>query len=52
MDGSDEDQRLEHQRNPPKNISVNELTAKTGVLVFKLDLDTFEQTGTYEKLRL
>ena len=39
MDDSDADQRLEHQREPPKPIDVSELRALTGVLYWKIDVD-------------
>ena len=52
MDSSDADQRQEHQRSPPLSVSLEELKAKSGVLVFKIDLDTFEREGSfYEGLR-
>lgn len=36
MDNSDEDQRLEHQRNPPQPISLEEVQKSTGVLYWKV----------------
>ena len=36
MDDSDEDQRLEHQKNPPQPIDMKDLTNLTGVLYWKV----------------
>ena len=36
MDDSDEDQRLEHQKNPPQPIDMKDLANLTGVLYWKV----------------
>lgn len=38
MDDDPGDQRLEHQRNPPEYLSLDELFAKTGVEYFKVNI--------------
>lgn len=39
MDSEENDQRLEHHRNPPQFISVDDLFKKTGVEHFQVRLD-------------
>ena len=51
MDSSDADQRQPHQRDPPQPVTVKQLEATTGVLVFKLNSETFDEDGSYEKIR-
>lgn len=36
MDDSDEDQRLEHQKNPPQPVDMKDLVHLTGVLHWKV----------------
>jgi len=51
MDNSDEDQRLEHQRNPPQPISLEEVQKSTGVLYWKLNAATFDTDGVVDKIK-
>ncbi|XP_038220841.1 1,2-dihydroxy-3-keto-5-methylthiopentene dioxygenase [Zerene cesonia] len=50
-DDTQSDQRLEHHRNPPEYISVNDLLKKTGVEYFKLNVETFATDGVLDKLK-
>lgn len=47
MDNEQTDQRLEHHRNPPKFIEINELWKKTGVEYFQVSSIVFVIT-TFE----
>lgn len=40
MDNENTDQRLEHHRNPPEFISIEDLYKKTGIEYFKVNLFT------------
>lgn len=40
MDSEQTDQRLEHHRNPPKFIDLDELRKKTGVEYFQVGLNS------------
>jgi len=51
MDDSLEDQRLEHHRNPPEFLDLDQLKATTGVLYWKLNPETFETDGVLDKIR-
>ncbi|XP_052750197.1 acireductone dioxygenase [Galleria mellonella] len=50
-DDSASDQRLEHHRNPPEYISIEELYKKTGVEYFKLNVDTYATDGVLQALK-
>ncbi|XP_026319962.1 1,2-dihydroxy-3-keto-5-methylthiopentene dioxygenase [Hyposmocoma kahamanoa] len=45
------DQRLEHHKNPPEYISLEDLYKKTGVEYFKLNLATYTTDGVLENLK-
>ncbi|XP_049804382.1 acireductone dioxygenase [Schistocerca nitens] len=51
MDTSDADQRLEHHRDPPQFIDLDELYKTTGVEYFKLNPKTFIEDGELEKIK-
>ncbi|GAB0094280.1 1,2-dihydroxy-3-keto-5-methylthiopentene dioxygenase [Sergentomyia squamirostris] len=51
MDNETTDQRLEHHRNPPEFISLEDLFQKTGVEYFKINIDTLQTDGVLEKIR-
>ncbi|XP_055311164.1 acireductone dioxygenase [Sitodiplosis mosellana] len=51
MDSENTDQRLEHHRNPPKFLELDELYKKTGVEYFQLNADTFQIDGSLDKIR-
>ncbi|KAI5636725.1 ARD/ARD' family domain-containing protein [Phthorimaea operculella] len=51
MDTETNDQRLEHHKNPPEFISLEDLYKKTGVEYFKLNVDTFATDGVLDKLK-
>ncbi|XP_013133117.1 PREDICTED: 1,2-dihydroxy-3-keto-5-methylthiopentene dioxygenase-like [Papilio polytes] len=51
MDNENTDQRLEHHRNPPEFISIEDLYKKTGIEYFKLNVETFNTDGVLEKLK-
>lgn len=36
MDDSPDDQRLEHQLNPPQSVSLEDLAKNTGVMYYKV----------------
>lgn len=50
MDNSDADQRLEHHRQPPEFVSLDNLFAITGVEHFKINLD-YDTDTTLKELR-
>ncbi|XP_063232491.1 acireductone dioxygenase-like [Bacillus rossius redtenbacheri] len=43
MDSSDEDQRLEHHRDPPQLVSLDQLFKLSGVEYFKLDPENYQK---------
>ncbi|KAL0850804.1 hypothetical protein ABMA28_006731 [Loxostege sticticalis] len=51
MDEDTSDQRLEHHKNPPEFISLDELYKKTGVEIFVLNVDTYKTDGVLDKIR-
>ena len=51
MDNTDADQRLEHHREPPEYISLENLFKRTGVEYFKIDHKNYEYDGTLTKLK-
>nr|XP_034193524.1 1,2-dihydroxy-3-keto-5-methylthiopentene dioxygenase [Osmia lignaria] len=51
MDNTDADQRLEHHREPPEYISLENLFKRTGVEYFKIDHKNYEDDGTLTKLK-
>ena len=51
MDNTDADQRLEHHREPPEYISLENLFKRTGVEYFKIDYKNYEDDGTLTKLK-
>lgn len=51
MDNSDADQRLEHHRNPPKYITLEDLFEETGVEYFQVDHKDYKNDNTLIKLR-
>uniref|UniRef100_A0A1B0DNK8 acireductone dioxygenase (Fe(2+)-requiring) n=1 Tax=Phlebotomus papatasi TaxID=29031 RepID=A0A1B0DNK8_PHLPP len=51
MDTETTDQRLEHQRNPPEFVTLEDLYAKTGVEYFKIDVDNHQTDDTLQKVR-
>lgn len=38
MDDEESDQRLEHQRDPPESLSVDDLFKRTGVEYFQVNI--------------
>ncbi|XP_068224363.1 acireductone dioxygenase [Palaemon carinicauda] len=51
MDESQDDQRLEHHRTPPKFLSLEEMAQDTGVLYWKLSPETCESDGSLDKIK-
>ncbi|XP_028156580.1 1,2-dihydroxy-3-keto-5-methylthiopentene dioxygenase-like [Ostrinia furnacalis] len=51
MDDETSDQRLQHHRNPPEFISLDELYKKTGVEIFVLNVDTYATDGVFDKIK-
>ncbi|KAJ0182279.1 hypothetical protein K1T71_001648 [Dendrolimus kikuchii] len=51
MDNDTADQRLEHHKNPPEYISLDDLYKKTGVEYFKLNMDTYLTDGVLDKIK-
>uniref|UniRef100_A0A2M4AL13 Acireductone dioxygenase n=1 Tax=Anopheles triannulatus TaxID=58253 RepID=A0A2M4AL13_9DIPT len=51
MDNEPTDQRLEHQLDPPKFLSLDELFSSTGVEYFKINIPTYDTDGVLEKIR-
>lgn len=51
MDSSEEDQRLEHHRQPPQLLDLDELFKATGVEYFKLNPDDPVQDEKLEKIK-
>ncbi len=41
MDDSDEDQRLDHHKNPPQPVDMKDVVNLTGVLHWKVNKDPF-----------
>ncbi|XP_012533378.1 1,2-dihydroxy-3-keto-5-methylthiopentene dioxygenase [Monomorium pharaonis] len=51
MDNSEADQRLEHHRQPPEIVSLDNLFATTGVEYFKINHLNYETDVTLKELR-
>lgn len=51
MDEETNDQRLEHHRNPPEYLNLEDLHKKTGVEYFKINVDTYPTDGVLDKLK-
>uniref|UniRef100_A0A1L8DC72 Acireductone dioxygenase n=1 Tax=Nyssomyia neivai TaxID=330878 RepID=A0A1L8DC72_9DIPT len=51
MDNEVTDQRLEHHRNPPQFIPLEDLYEKTGVEYFKINVDNHEGDDTLQDIR-
>ncbi|XP_046462680.1 1,2-dihydroxy-3-keto-5-methylthiopentene dioxygenase-like [Daphnia pulex] len=51
MDDSDEDQRLDHHKNPPQPVDMKDVVNLTGVLHWKLNVDTYEEDGMLDKIK-
>ncbi|XP_011703236.1 PREDICTED: 1,2-dihydroxy-3-keto-5-methylthiopentene dioxygenase [Wasmannia auropunctata] len=51
MDSSDADQRLEHHKQPPEFVSLDNLFATTGVEYFEVNYRNYETDATLKKLR-
>lgn len=51
MDNTDADQRLEHHREPPEYISLEDLFKGTGVEYFKIDHEDYNHDNTLIKLK-
>ncbi|XP_076241465.1 acireductone dioxygenase 1 [Calliopsis andreniformis] len=51
MDNSDFDQRLEHHKEPPEFLSLEELYKRTGVEHFQIDYKNYKTDATLNDLR-
>ncbi|CAH2050861.1 unnamed protein product, partial [Iphiclides podalirius] len=51
MDNDPTDQRLEHHKNPPEFISVDELYQKTGVEYFNINVNSYQTDGVLDKIK-
>lgn len=51
MDTEQNDQRLEHHRNPPQFVSLTQLYEKTGVEYFSINVDTYLTDGVLDKIK-
>ncbi|XP_054008481.1 acireductone dioxygenase [Hylaeus anthracinus] len=51
MDNSDADQRLEHYKEPPEFLSLEDLFKKTGVEYFKIDCKDYKNDDTLVELK-
>ncbi|XP_067008837.1 acireductone dioxygenase [Anabrus simplex] len=51
MDNSETDQRLEHHRNPPQFVDLDQLYKISGVEYFKLNPQTYKEDGILDKLK-
>ncbi|KAF3429222.1 hypothetical protein E2986_00015 [Frieseomelitta varia] len=51
MNNSDADQRLEHHKQPPEYISLEDLFKKTGVEYFKVDYKNYQNDNTLMELK-
>ncbi|XP_017080223.1 1,2-dihydroxy-3-keto-5-methylthiopentene dioxygenase [Drosophila eugracilis] len=51
MDTEETDQRLEHHRNPPAYLELDDLYKKTGVEYFKINADNYQSDNTLTELR-
>ncbi|KAJ8684117.1 hypothetical protein QAD02_019909 [Eretmocerus hayati] len=51
MDHSDADQRLEHQRDPPEFLTLEQLFKRTGVEYFQVNHRDYENDGVLKNLR-
>ncbi|CAF4875375.1 unnamed protein product [Pieris macdunnoughi] len=45
------DQRLEHHRNPPEYLSLDELVQKTGVEYYSLNVESYTTDGVLEQIK-
>lgn len=52
MDDLMDDPRLDHQLDPPRPIEMDQLFKRTGVLYWKLDLDTPEGRKTLDSIKI
>jgi len=51
MDSSETSKQLEHQRNPPEFLAIDELYKQTGVEYFKINCDTYKTDGVLDKIK-
>ncbi|KZC10546.1 PREDICTED: 1,2-dihydroxy-3-keto-5-methylthiopentene dioxygenase [Dufourea novaeangliae] len=51
MDNNDADQRLEHHKEPPKFLSLEDLFKSTGVEYFKIDCKDYKNDNTLTQLK-
>ncbi|CAH0727610.1 unnamed protein product, partial [Brenthis ino] len=51
MDDEQSDQRLEHHRNPPEYIPLEDLYKKTGVEYFNINVNTYLIDGVLDKIK-
>ena len=51
MDDVPENQREEHQQNPPNPVTLQDLYRLTGVEYFKLNVDTYETDGILSDIK-
>lgn len=51
MDKSDADQRLEHHREPPEFLTLQDLYVKTGVEYFEIDHENYKEDATLTDLK-
>lgn len=51
MDDEKNDQRLEHHRNPPEFVSLENLFKKTGVEYFQLNVNSYSTDGVLDELK-
>ncbi|XP_048489312.1 acireductone dioxygenase [Plutella xylostella] len=51
MDTEQNDQRLEHHKNPPQFVSLKQLYEKTGVEYFSINVDTYLTDGVLDKIK-
>lgn len=51
MDESDTDQRLDHQRDPPQPVDLDQLQKLTGVLYWHIHVDDVENDALLAKIR-
>ncbi|CAH2102115.1 unnamed protein product [Euphydryas editha] len=51
MDNDSSDQRLEHHRNPPEFLSLEDLYKKTGVEYFSINVNTYKSDGVLDKIK-
>ncbi|XP_039759630.1 1,2-dihydroxy-3-keto-5-methylthiopentene dioxygenase [Pararge aegeria] len=51
MDNETNDQRLEHHRNPPEFVTLEDLYTKTGVEYFNINVETYTTDGVLDKIK-